>query len=1311
MSSLDRVVQALKTGATQSASGPESIRELYRELKDALANGSRNPSFIQSLLALFEHTPDRYLPDLLEELEKAGAVRDRDVTAKAEQLLSIVTVGNVEAAQDSQVNIAGRDVNNITLYFPPLPPSQAARELGLTDLVGLAFARLNSMLTGKTSEHSEFFQKYILQVYVKREGADEAFARFLQREDEERCCFVVTGKAGKGKTNLFCHLASTLNSRPGLQIPVLLSSSELRLDERDLRTAIVERMFEAEPDRKGLPDLDILKLARLITAGGGSLIVFLDALNELEGTDVFRRFNRQLEQLIRDCRDAGSRVLFCLSCRSEIWPHFKSSPWAQSSILGGTRTLYSGEPTLELGDFNEDDIDRISQRYFQWYAIEAELKGSARRSCCDPLMLRYLCAAYTHRSPNDKSTPPDAIPKRRLGDIRTLRRKEAFDSFVKNRRQGMLKAALRALHSDDERLVYRSTTLYLITMAYRMYERRRVFLNLGEVIEIARELNHPDRLLAEKGEAHFLYDPDSVFFRLVDEGIILNKHDQHNISFTFEAYFEYSLGRYFALERWPRLIRETGSEDAVVEDFSRLLEEHRLLTERFNFHNLFGACNFAMLETEQSSETAWSVGGRAWSPTLFIQLIGRMSRTSQGGFDWIQQACATIRETAIAQPAAWEKLGTLTERAALETRFDELIRILDHLTRVSEWVVLWDLEETLAVLATANFEITLDNVLRWVEKGNGLQPIFGIQALLRLSRMRPELVLGHLLRLAGEERFQQSFWHARTLIAAGRALADLDRGSLLSHEDRERVRQMVKGFAANSPVPMIRGLALAALPFLCNSRHLSEVNEIADREEWPWALWNLAYELQFWKREADLPWLWDLLERLARREHPHVRYAVDCAVESLRQSAPPGRLKEIQRLLRGNRWRKTSLNEMGFTAPQIGIVYSPAYLEPAYDNHVECRERIQVIIDKLERIATGLFVWVHPRTAADHEILRAHKVGEDTVDSDRHRDHSPWPRYLEDVAQAGKARQEHSTSSNLRSGPAELRFESYEAAQLSAGGVLRAVDYALNGTALAAWAINRPPGHLANNTICIFNNVAIAALYARERYGKNRIFILDFDAHHGSHTNRVFRRDPDAIYFSIHQKGNYAAEAGQTRHTGEDRGKGFTFNVNYPPRMGDAGYAYIVDHLLEPVLRDWKPEIIFLSAGFDGHFDDPLTLGNLTEKAYIHLAERIRAIALDLGIKVVATFEGGYGLEGTTNSTLHMLRILGDWPIPPEAIGFAEPPARLASGEDPGCLSRIKKVVRHRVVLMAKHKARNPDYPFDLDQPHWRRLLGRINPD
>jgi acetoin utilization deacetylase AcuC-like enzyme len=295
-----------------------------------------------------------------------------------------------------------------------------------------------------------------------------------------------------------------------------------------------------------------------------------------------------------------------------------------------------------------------------------------------------------------------------------------------------------------------------------------------------------------------------------------------------------------------------------------------------------------------------------------------------------------------------------------------------------------------------------------------------------------------------------------------------------------------------------------------------------------------------------------------------------------------------------------------------------------------------------------------------------------------------------------------------QSGPSELRYESYDVALLSVGSVLTGIDYVFrNGRSRSAFAINRPPGHLANNTICLFNNIAIGAHYARENYNVDRILIVDCDAHHGKHTNQVFLEDPDVIYFSMHIDGDYAREAGMVHHIGLGDGEGYNFNLPYPSGMPDEGYQYIIDQLLIPLAQEFKPGLILLSAGFDGHFDDPLTPNCiLTDRAYSFLAERLYATAAELDARIVGALEGGYGLTGMANSIVQMIAILGQWPENIRTgIGFTPLPAGYDRKYNMETLSMVRALVKRRVKDMERVKQKNPDYPFDMSAPHWQRLL------
>jgi acetoin utilization deacetylase AcuC-like enzyme len=151
---------------------------------------------------------------------------------------------------------------------------------------------------------------------------------------------------------------------------------------------------------------------------------------------------------------------------------------------------------------------------------------------------------------------------------------------------------------------------------------------------------------------------------------------------------------------------------------------------------------------------------------------------------------------------------------------------------------------------------------------------------------------------------------------------------------------------------------------------------------------------------------------------------------------------------------------------------------------------------------------------------------------------------------------------------------------------------------------------------------------------------------------------------------------------GEGPGKGYTFNIPYPPNMGDEGYEFISNNLLLPVALDFKPELILVSAGFDGHFDDPLTpVCRLSEQSYINLARILRQIAELNHCKIVGALEGGYALTAMPNSLAHMLNIWGDWDLEGE-IGYTPKPANYSETLNPAAVDAVRELVAQRIKLM-----------------------------
>jgi len=191
----------------------------------------------------------------------------------------------------------------------------------------------------------------------------------------------------------------------------------------------------------------------------------------------------------------------------------------------------------------------------------------------------------------------------------------------------------------------------------------------------------------------------------------------------------------------------------------------------------------------------------------------------------------------------------------------------------------------------------------------------------------------------------------------------------------------------------------------------------------------------------------------------------------------------------------------------------------------------------------------------------------------------------------------------------------YEAACLAAG---TAIEAAL----CSGFALVRPPGHHALPDqamgFCIFDNIAIAARAAQQRLGLERVAIVDFDVHHGNGTQAIFAGDDSVLFVSLHQWPFYPWTSG-----GPDDQSETTVNVPLPAGAGDDEYRRAFEHIVEPAVRAFAPQLVLVSAGFDAHVDDPLAAMCVTEDGFRELARRCAALAP----RVTAVLEGGYDLD------------------------------------------------------------------------------------
>jgi acetoin utilization deacetylase AcuC-like enzyme len=227
--------------------------------------------------------------------------------------------------------------------------------------------------------------------------------------------------------------------------------------------------------------------------------------------------------------------------------------------------------------------------------------------------------------------------------------------------------------------------------------------------------------------------------------------------------------------------------------------------------------------------------------------------------------------------------------------------------------------------------------------------------------------------------------------------------------------------------------------------------------------------------------------------------------------------------------------------------------------------------------------------------------------------------------------------------------DSFEVARLAVGGALQAVDSVMTGTTTNAFALVRPPGHHAGPHyalgFCLFNNVAIAASYLLHHFNLSRILILDIDAHHGNGTQDIFYNTPHVLYISLHQDPTFFPGFGFIDEVGTEEGEGYTVNIPLPFQSDDHIYLTAFNQIVIPIIQQFKPQFILISAGFDGHYTDPVADLSLSTFSYLQIFKKALALASHYcSGKLVAILEGGYSLRILGNLTTAVIARMAGLP-------------------------------------------------------------------
>jgi acetoin utilization deacetylase AcuC-like enzyme len=297
--------------------------------------------------------------------------------------------------------------------------------------------------------------------------------------------------------------------------------------------------------------------------------------------------------------------------------------------------------------------------------------------------------------------------------------------------------------------------------------------------------------------------------------------------------------------------------------------------------------------------------------------------------------------------------------------------------------------------------------------------------------------------------------------------------------------------------------------------------------------------------------------------------------------------------------------------------------------HPERPERIRVLLDLAGKLDSQKFEILRPKAATRSVIECLHGA-----------------EYVKLVESTSK------TNQYALDGDTITCRDSFAVGLLAVGGFLQLLDSIAAGESQNGFALVRPPGHhaLRNRAMgfCLFNTIAIGAHHLKNTYGAKRVMIMDWDVHHGNGTQDAFYEDPSVLFISTHQFPYYPG-TGAVNEVGQNAGEGYTINIPLPAGCTDAEYVRVFQEVVVPAAKEFEPEWILVSAGFDPHRRDPLGGMEVTEAGFGGMARLLLQLADQYaGGKIAFLLEGGYDLAALQNSVAAVLETLQQKSLPVE---------------------------------------------------------------
>lgn len=1108
------------------------------------------------------------------------------------------------------------------------------------------------------------------EVYTERGEAARAFDAFVYQQ--EKRIFLIIGRGGTGKSTFLQH-------RMGVLTGALPSGSrKIRLhpcvyvDCKSESVNAHHTLMSIVEDQTGytLRELDTMLSRR----GHQPLMIFVDAINENNAQD---DITYHLTQFANAFLDGKHPIYLCVSVREAYWDEQRRRYDAANEAVGWLEYVYqpdrkptgegntlpdAGSTGILMQDFDDDEFENAYSHYARLCGMKGHVSDPRmRKICCNPLMLRVLCMALRGQN----------VTGRLL-----LRDLDIFDAYADNALDG----TIRRIGAVNEKPILRGETLpqravrgLVLELALGMVSRGRPFLYDEEILEILRrEVSDALAVGRPLQTINDLYAHDSVLQAILveGEGIVLETDEAREpqregssiIRFVHERYFEYSIGRAL-VRRWRQ---NRLDKEGILRDFEEWMNKHDELMSK-GFTNLRQGLGIAILVAEHQEGL-----DEGLPRGIHHALLSRLAQDKN--FSWNQLACRRITQLRIFNDPS----PTFNDERSRQV--ESLLEVVDVMAGKNDFVLRWDIEGVLLRMVNEREgQAVLKYLQRWCRpEAPFSKRLFGTESLGYLFKQSSDStyrvdVVHELQRIIRDSNL--NFWIQRSLTFSISTMLDALDESMTTESLVPTMRRdilfLARELQAGSQGQWERSVSISA-QIARDTLH----NQLNQWLTWNWVdeeVWTCTNAVLALERSCSqgfcnevtvrlLQFLWD-----SRTYSPHLSYALikvlDRAVsysstsDEVRRQAQE--LKKVvveytrahQHVDERTEWLLPEVSLKNLIDTPVAIVYHPEYAHTDLLNHPESKERVEAIINFLDnqkmpasRQRQECFRYVSPYSFHENdqwnrEIFRILRMVHE----------EEWIRRVRDLSEQLKKAGE---STIVLESDLEVREGSYEEACFAVRGALCGVDLVLsNPSVRLAIGLLRPPGHLAGNKICIFNNIAIAARYAQEQ-GKRGVLIVDCDAHHGQSTHDVFYNDGTVVYFSTHQAGVHPG-TGKFEERGAGAGLGYIVNVPIPATSGDRVYEEVLNRILGPLLDGFKPDLILVSMGLDAYYQDDFSQLEFSENSYLALANCLyRYCQQHKSVGVVAALEGGYSLEGMGPCAFQFMKVFGEWPAFPGEKDF-----------------------------------------------------------